>query len=129
MCGFSFREWFGPDGAIGIIQLHDLFRQQGGVEDVELVDGALEGDALAAAGVVFSAAYMLRVVQGVLWGPLGQICKIGDKDCLHEDLDRREWLLMIPLGLLVIWLGLYPAPVLEPMRGPISLLLQAGGLP
>jgi NADH-quinone oxidoreductase subunit M len=85
--------------------------------------------ALAAAGVIFSAAYMLRVVQGVLWGPLGQLCNFGDKGCLHEDLGRREWLLMIPLGLLVIWLGIYPGPVLEPMRGPISLLLQAGGLP
>ena len=85
--------------------------------------------ALAAAGVVFSAAYMLRVIQGTLWGPLGQICKLGDKDCLHEDLDRREWVLLIPLGMLVVWLGLYPAVVLEPMRGPIALLLQAGGLP
>lgn len=83
--------------------------------------------ALAAAGVVFSAAYMLRVVQGVLWGPLGQLCKIGDKDCLHEDLDRREWLLVGILALLVILLGIYPAPALEPMRGPISLLL--GGMP
>jgi NADH-quinone oxidoreductase subunit M len=85
--------------------------------------------ALAAAGVIFSAAYMLRVVQGVLWGPLGQLCKIGDKDCLHEDLDHREWLLLIPLALLVILLGMYPAPVLERMSGPISLLLQTGGLP
>ncbi|WP_020674921.1 complex I subunit 4 family protein [Geopsychrobacter electrodiphilus] len=85
--------------------------------------------ALAAAGVIFSAAYMLRVVQGTLWGPLGQLCKVGDKDCLHADLDRREWLLLIPLGLLVIWLGIYPTPVLERMSGPISLLLKSGGLP
>jgi NADH-quinone oxidoreductase subunit M len=85
--------------------------------------------ALAAAGVVFSAAYMLRVVQGVLWGPLGQMCKIGEDNCSHADLDRREWLLLIPLALLVIWLGIYPAPVLEPMSGPISLLLQSGELP
>lgn len=85
--------------------------------------------AMAAAGVVFSAAYMLRVMQGVLWGPLGQLCRVEDKNCLHQDLDVREWLLIVPLGLLVIWLGLYPEPILEPMRGPISLLLQAGGLP
>ncbi|MCF6178446.1 MAG: NADH-quinone oxidoreductase subunit M [Geopsychrobacter sp.] len=85
--------------------------------------------AFAVAGVVFSAAYMLRLVQGVLWGPLGQLCKIGDKDCLHADLDRREWLLLIPLALLVVWLGLYPAPVLAPLSGPISLLLKGGGLP
>ncbi len=85
--------------------------------------------ALAAAGVVFSAAYMLRVVQGVLWGPLGQSCKIDVKDSLPTDLDRREWILLIPLALLVVWLGLYPAPVLEPLRGPIGLLLQAGVLP
>lgn len=83
--------------------------------------------ALAAAGVVFSAAYTLRVVQGVLWGPLGQLCKIGDKDCLHEDLDLREWLLVAVLALLVILLGIYPTPALEPMRGPIQLLL--GGTP
>jgi NADH-quinone oxidoreductase subunit M len=85
--------------------------------------------ACAAAGVVFSAAYMLRVVQGTLWGPLGQVCKIGENDCLYEDLDGREWLLMIPLGLLVIWLGIYPAPILAPLSGPISLLLKTGGMP
>jgi NADH-quinone oxidoreductase subunit M len=77
---------------------------------------------LAVAGVVFSAAYMLRVVQGTLWGetkPLEQ----------SHDLIAREWLILVPLALLVVLLGVYPAPALDFLREPVSLLLKAGGMP
>ncbi|MDX2494560.1 MAG: proton-conducting transporter membrane subunit, partial [Desulfuromusa sp.] len=78
--------------------------------------------AIAVAGVLFSAIYMLRMVQGTIWGPC---CEPFDK----QDLISREWLILIPLAVLVVWLGCYPQPILDPLREPISLLLRQGGPP
>jgi NADH-quinone oxidoreductase subunit M len=77
---------------------------------------------IAVVGVLLSAAYMLRLVQGVIWGPC---CEPFEK----QDLVPREWLVLIPLAILVVWLGCYPQPLLEPIREPVSLLLQQGGQP
>ncbi|MDT8421469.1 MAG: NADH-quinone oxidoreductase subunit M [Desulfuromonadales bacterium] len=77
---------------------------------------------LAVAGVVFSAAYMLRVVQSSLWGETKDFPR-------RDDLGPREWLILIPLALLVVLLGVYPAPVLDFLREPVSLLLATGGMP
>ncbi len=84
---------------------------------------------LAAAGLLLAAIYMLRLVQGVIWGP-------AQDQRPWTDLVLREWLLLIPLAVLVLWLGLYPETFLEPLRGPAQLLLNgavplslSGGLP
>ncbi len=84
---------------------------------------------LAAGGVLLAAIYILRLLHGVIWGPA------GDKRP-WPDLLRHEWMLLVPLVLLVLWLGLYPNPFLEPLRGPAQLLLNSatplnlsGGLP
>lgn len=76
---------------------------------------------VAVGGVLFAAVYMLRLVQETIWGPN---CQPFDR----SDLNSREWLLLIPLALLVIWLGCYPQPLLDPLREPVRLLLQ-GGMP
>jgi NADH-quinone oxidoreductase subunit M len=79
--------------------------------------------AVAFAGVVFAAVYTLRLVQETLWGPAK-----GAEPWL--DLTAREGLILIPLAILVVWLGLYPAPFLEPLHEPVRLLLATqGGLP
>ena len=83
----------------------------------------------AAAGVVLAAAYMLRLVREVLWGqPLG-----NDP---WPDMTLREGLVLVPLAILVLWLGLYPAPFLAPIADPVRVLLESaplltmnGGLP
>lgn len=77
---------------------------------------------IAVVGVLMAAIYMLRLVQSVIWGPC---CEPFEK----QDLVTREWLVLIPLALLVIWLGCYPQPLLDPIREPVTLLLQQGGLP
>ncbi len=76
---------------------------------------------IALLGVVFAAAYMLRLVQGVLWGA-------PKTERVLADLQPREWLMLLPMALLVVWLGLYPAPLLAPLQGAVTVLL-AGGLP
>lgn len=77
---------------------------------------------LAVAGVVFSAAYMLRVVQASLWGEAKPLERT-------DDLGSREWLILVPLALLVVGLGLYPAPALDFLREPVTQLLTTGGMP
>jgi NADH-quinone oxidoreductase subunit M len=76
---------------------------------------------VALLGVVFAAAYMLRLVQGVIWGS-------AQKERTLPDLSPREWLILLPMAILVVWLGLYPDPFLVPLHGAVDTLL-AGGLP
>lgn len=76
---------------------------------------------IALLGVVFAAAYMLRLIQGVLWGA-------PRAERSLPDLSLREWLILLPMALLVVWLGIYPQPFLAPLHGTVAALL-AGGLP
>ncbi|TLM65936.1 MAG: NADH-quinone oxidoreductase subunit M [Deltaproteobacteria bacterium] len=71
---------------------------------------------LALPGLVFTAAYLLRLVQGTLWGPAPAA------RAAIPDLTVREWLVLLPLIVLTVWLGLAPAPLLAP-------LAAVGGLP
>ncbi len=77
---------------------------------------------IAVGGILFSAVYTLKLVQGTLWG---SHCEPHDKRDLHS----REWLVLIPLGALVVALGCYPQPVLDLLREPLGSLLLVGGMP
>jgi NADH-quinone oxidoreductase subunit M len=63
---------------------------------------------IAATGVIFAAAYLLWAVQRVVFQKLDNPANQGLKD-----LGRREWAVLLPLLLGILWLGLYPAPVLR----------------
>jgi NADH-quinone oxidoreductase subunit M len=64
---------------------------------------------------------MLRMVQGVIWGPA------GDSGPL-PDLSLREGLVLVPLAILVVWLGVYPETFLEPLRNSAGILLEGSSL-
>ncbi|WP_302504178.1 complex I subunit 4 family protein [Geoalkalibacter halelectricus] len=72
--------------------------------------------AAAFVGVVFAAAYMLRLVQAVLWGP-------PRRRDFWPDLDVREGVVLVALALAALWIGLYPAPLLQPLQAPVADLL------
>jgi NADH-quinone oxidoreductase subunit M len=61
---------------------------------------------VAAIGILVSTLYALKVIQRAFHGPN-----------VHEwsipDLGARELLIMIPMMLILLWLGLYPQPVLK----------------
>lgn len=76
----------------------------------------------AVGGILLSAVYTLRMVQGTLWGAS---CEPFDR----SDLERREWVILIPLALLVVLLGCYPQPVLDLLREPVGSFLLTGGRP
>jgi len=67
---------------------------------------------IATTVVIISAAYLLWAIQRILFNPL-------DKPANERmrDLNRRELAVMLPLIACIVWLGVYPAPVLRRMEG------------
>jgi NADH-quinone oxidoreductase subunit M len=74
---------------------------------------------LAATGVIFAAAYLLWALQRLIFNPLDK-----PANRLLTDMNAREVGLMIPLVAAIIWLGLYPAPVLRRMEAAVNTFVQ-----
>ena len=80
---------------------------------------------LAMTGIVLAASYMLWMLQRVV---LGQArTPVAAR---LPDLNWRETATMIPLVVIVLWVGLYPAPFLNVMDSSVTSLIQhtTGGL-
>ncbi|MDZ4864935.1 MAG: NADH-quinone oxidoreductase subunit M [Gemmatimonadota bacterium] len=65
---------------------------------------------IATTGVIFAAAYLLWALQRILFNRLDK----SENERLH-DLTPRELIVVLPLVAGMIWLGLYPKPVLDRM--------------
>jgi NADH-quinone oxidoreductase subunit M len=74
---------------------------------------------IATTGVIFAAAYLLWAIQRILFNPLDK-----PENTHIPDLNKRELALLIPLIAAIIWLGVYPAPVLRRMEGSAQLLVN-----
>jgi NADH-quinone oxidoreductase subunit M len=61
--------------------------------------------------VIFAAAYLLWALKRVLYGPLE-----SEENRHLTDLTGREYAVLVPLLALILWLGLYPGPVLRRME-------------
>jgi NADH-quinone oxidoreductase subunit M len=61
--------------------------------------------------VIIAAAYLLWAIQRILFNSLDK-----SENEQVSDLNRRELLLLAPLLAGIIWLGVYPAPVLRRMQ-------------
>jgi NADH-quinone oxidoreductase subunit M len=66
---------------------------------------------IATTGVIFAAAYMLWALQRMIFNPLNNPENEGLKD-----LTGRELAVLLPLLIGIVWLGLYPGPVLRRME-------------
>jgi NADH-quinone oxidoreductase subunit M len=75
--------------------------------------------ALAATTLILGAAYTLWLVKRVILGPVG-----NHHVAEMKDLDGREFLILAVLAVSVLLLGLWPAPLLDMMRGAIEHLTQ-----
>ena len=77
---------------------------------------------LAMGGIVLAAAYMLWMLQRVALGePTNKAAAI------LPDLSNRELATVIPLAILVLWIGLYPGPLMEMMDASVTHLVQQMG--
>jgi NADH-quinone oxidoreductase subunit M len=83
---------------------------------------------IATTGVIFAAAYLLWALQRIIFNPLDK----RENESL-TDLTPRELLVLLPLVAGIVWMGLFPAPVLdriepavrhyiETVKGPLAAL-------
>ncbi|HEX3233804.1 MAG TPA: NADH-quinone oxidoreductase subunit M [Gemmatimonadales bacterium] len=63
---------------------------------------------IATTGVIFAAAYLLWALQRMIFN------RLDDRENEHlSDLSGRELAVLLPILVGIVWLGLYPAPVLR----------------
>lgn len=73
--------------------------------------------AVCATGVILGAAYMLYLYWRIAFG----VQKNADAAAM-PDLSAREWLMLGPIAVAVLWMGVYPESFLAPMRADIAAL-------
>ncbi len=73
---------------------------------------------LAGTSIIIGAIYMLAVYKQSFFGPV-----TNEANKTLKDLDSKETWSLIPLVLIVVWLGIYPKPVLEPIDNSVKAML------
>jgi NADH-quinone oxidoreductase subunit M len=79
---------------------------------------------LGTAGIILAAVYMLWMFQRVMFGA---VTKEANRDLL--DLTPREIACLVPVILAIIWIGIYPQPLLRTTEASVKQLMaqvQAG---
>jgi NADH-quinone oxidoreductase subunit M len=70
---------------------------------------------LAAIGLISGTVYSLRIVQKVFYGK-------EESSRILNDLSFREKLILVPLVIIIIWLGLYPQPILNTVKPGMDMM-------
>ena len=70
-------------------------------------------------GVIFGAVYLLMATRRVLFGPV-----VHAENKKLTDLVGREMGLMIPIVVLIVWIGVAPNAFLDRTAGSVDLVLQ-----
>ncbi|MEW6108182.1 MAG: NADH-quinone oxidoreductase subunit M [Nitrospirota bacterium] len=73
---------------------------------------------LAATGIIIGAGYMLWLYQRVFF------METGRKVAGLKDIDSREIITLLPMIILIFWIGVYPTPFLGFMHESVSHLLE-----
>jgi NADH-quinone oxidoreductase subunit M len=74
--------------------------------------------AIAAVGVILSAVYMLWMYQRVIFGEIK-----NERNATLQDLVGRERAMLIPILIVIFWMGIYSNHFLRPMDASIAKLL------
>ena len=74
--------------------------------------------ALAASGVIFAAVYLLWMYQRVIFGEVTH-----EENLRLKDLSPREWALLVPVLVFIVWIGVAPTVFTGKTEATISALL------
>jgi NADH-quinone oxidoreductase subunit M len=84
--------------------------------------GAFQHDrvlaALATTGIIFAAVYLLWMYQRVVFGPVTH-----EANRRLPDLSVREWVVLLPVLLFIVWIGVYPATFTRPTEASVQALI------
>jgi len=81
---------------------------------------------IAAAGVILAAVYILYMFQKIFLGPEGSIVEeVKQHGQALRDLNWREIATIVPVLVLIFWIGLYPKPFFELIAPAVEKLLMA----
>ena len=75
---------------------------------------------IAAAGVIVAAMYLLPALQRVIYNPLDKPENAG-----LTDLSARELAVLLPLVACIVWIGVYPAPLLRRMEPSAQRFIES----
>ena len=85
--------------------------------------GAFEANPVWAAwaglGIILNAGYMLWLYQRMFFGEIE-----NEKNKLLPDLNTREWAYMLPLVIMSLVIGIYPAPFLRYIEKPVNAVVK-----
>jgi len=73
----------------------------------------------AALGIILNAGYMLWLYQRMFFGEI-----TNEKNKLLPDLSIREWAYMLPLVIMSLWIGMYPAPFIRYIEKPVNSVVK-----
>jgi len=77
------------------------------------------GTIIAGSTIIIGSIYMLNLFKKTFFGPL-----TNEKNKNLKDLDSRELTALLPLVAIVVWLGVYPKPVLGPIDNSVKDLIS-----
>jgi NADH-quinone oxidoreductase subunit M len=75
---------------------------------------------VATTGVIIAAMYLLPALQRVIYNPLDK----GENEQL-PDLSARELAVLVPLLVCIVWIGVYPQPILRRTEPAALRLIQS----
>src|SRR4029450_1563506 len=75
--------------------------------------------ALATTGIIFGAVYMLWMYQRVIFGELTH-----EENRRLTDLSGREWTVLVPVLLFIVWIGVYPGPFTGLTEASVQALIN-----
>jgi len=69
--------------------------------------------------IIFGAVYMLSLYKKSFFGPV-----TNEANMKLKDLNTKELSALVPLVAIVIWLGVYPKPILQPIDKSVKVLVN-----
>jgi NADH-quinone oxidoreductase subunit M len=78
----------------------------------------------AASGVILAACYLLWMYQRVMFGKVTH-----DENKNLPDLSLREKFVLVPIVIVIIWIGVYPSPLLKRMEPSVRHVVEIVKVP
>jgi NADH-quinone oxidoreductase subunit M len=74
--------------------------------------------AVATTGIIFAAVYLLWMYQRVVFGEVTH-----EENRRLGDLTPREWAVLVPIVVLIVWIGVYPSAFTGKTKASVDALI------